>query len=152
MFFDQVVTQWTVNGTPVNLTGDILSICCPVLSNPILPGPAYYNGGFSGALPAGTQTNWQEVLASPYSVVSSGGVNPSSANGLVFALHFTLQGALPQITSVISAGQYGAYSTFGSGSWIEIYGTNLAEIPQVLPRAARVRAIPSPSTALASDK
>jgi len=132
VYFDQVASQWMVNGTPVSpLTGDIGSICCPVTSNPILPGPAYYNsfpGG--GNLPAETQTNWQEVFASPYSIVSEGGINPSTANEFVFALHFTLQGALPNITSVISASQFGGFPTFGSGSWIEIYGTNLGEAPQ----------------------
>lgn len=130
VYFDQVVTQWQINGTPVTPTGPIDQICCVVASNPILPGPAYYNGGFSGALPAGTQTNWQEIFAQPYSIIQEGGINPSLANELVFALHFTLQSALPNITSVISASQFGGYSTFGSGSWIEIYGTNLGEIPQ----------------------
>src|ERR1041385_8173918 len=32
----------------------------------------------------------------------------------------------PSITNVISAGAYGAFTTFGGGSWIEVYGSNLA--------------------------
>jgi uncharacterized protein (TIGR03437 family) len=32
---------------------------------------------------------------------------------------------------VISLSEFGAFPTFGSGSWIEIYGTNLGEITQV---------------------
>lgn len=133
VFFDQVVTQWQVNGTPVSPLGNNIGgsggICCGATSNPILPGPAFYNSGFSGALPAGTQTNWRELFVQPYSIVSQAGIDPNTANELVFALHFTLQ-ETPVITSVISASQFGAFSTFGSGSWIEIYGSNLAEITQ----------------------
>ncbi|HEX5228647.1 MAG TPA: IPT/TIG domain-containing protein [Bryobacteraceae bacterium] len=131
VFFDQVVTQWQVNGTPVNPLGhNILGICCGVTSNPILPGPAFYNSGFSGALPAGTQTNWQQVFTSSYNLVSEAGINPSTANEFVFALHFTLQGAKPEVTAAISASQFGAFPTFGPGSWIEIYGSNLSEITE----------------------
>jgi uncharacterized protein (TIGR03437 family) len=133
VYFDQVVTQWQVNGTPVspldNNIGGTSAICCAVTSNPILAGPAFYNSGFSGALPAGTQTNWREIYVQPYSLVSEGGINPSTANEFVFALHFTLQ-TLPTITGVISASQFGGFPTFGSGSWIEIYGTNLSELTQ----------------------
>jgi uncharacterized protein (TIGR03437 family) len=133
VFFDQVVTQWLVNGTPVSPLdaniGGPSGICCAVTSNPILPGPAFYNSGFSGNLPAGVETNWRELFVQPYNIVSEGGINPSTANELIFALHFTLQ-ELPTITGVISASQYGAFPTFGSGSWIEIYGTNLSEITQ----------------------
>lgn len=132
-YFDQVVSQWMVNGTPVsplnNNIGGSSGICCAALSNPILPGPSFYNSGFSGALPAGTETNWREIYAQPYTIVTEGGINPNTANEFVFALHFTLQTA-PVVTSVISASQYGAFSTFGPGSWIEIYGSNLAELTQ----------------------
>ncbi len=130
VYFDQVANQWLVNGTPVSpLTNGIGSICCATTSNPILPGTAYYGSGFSGALPAGKQTNWQQVYVDPYDIVSNGGINPSTANEFIFALHFTLQ-EVPVITGVISASQFGAFSTFGSGSWIEIYGSNLSEITQ----------------------
>jgi uncharacterized protein (TIGR03437 family) len=131
VFFDQVVTQWVVNGTPVGpITGDIGTICCPSASNPILPGWSYYNSGFSGALPAGLFSNWQEIYVDPYSLVSSGGINPNTANELIFALHFTLQSAVPVITNVISASQFGAFPTIAPGSWIEVYGSNLGEIAQ----------------------
>src|SRR5665213_2443426 len=126
VFFDQVVNQWLVNGTPVSpLTNGIGTICCATKTNPVLPGEAYYNSGFSGALAAGVQTNWQQVFVTPYSIVSDGGVNASAANEFIFALHFTLQGAVPTVTGAISASQFGAFPTFGPGSWIEIYGTNL---------------------------
>jgi hypothetical protein len=134
VFFDQVVSQWLVNGTPVsplnNNIGGSGGICCAALTNPILPGPTFYNSGFSGALPAGTQANWRELFTQPYNIVTQGGINPSTANEFIFALHFTLQGAKPAITSVISASQYGAFPTIAPGTWIEIYGSNLGELTQ----------------------
>jgi uncharacterized protein (TIGR03437 family) len=125
--FDAVVQQWTVNGSAVGpLTNGIGSICCAAASNPILPGYSYYNSGFSGMLPAGVQTNWQQIYVTPYSIVSDGGVNPNTANGFIFGLHFTLQAPLPVVTGAVSASQFGEFPTFAPGSWIEIYGTNLA--------------------------
>ena len=80
-------------------------------------------------LPKGLEANWQELYVQPYSLVSNGGINPSAPNEFVFALHFTLQ-AFPQITQVISASQFGALPTIAPGSWIEIYGSNLAPLTQ----------------------
>lgn len=131
VFFDQAVTQWLVNGTGVSpVMNGIGSICCASASNPILPGWAYYNSGYSAPFPAGLLSNWQQVYVDPYSIVSNGGINPNTANELFFAIHFTLQSAVPVITNVISASQYGAFPTIAPGSWIEIYGSNLGEIPQ----------------------
>jgi hypothetical protein len=93
VFFDGVVNQWAVNGTPVSPLSDFGTICCATSSNPILPGAAYYKTGFSSPLPAGPFANWQQVFSSPYSFVSQGGINPSTANQFTFALHFTLQSA-----------------------------------------------------------
>lgn len=127
VFFDQVVQQWMVNGTPVSpITNGIGSICCAATSNPILPGASYYNSGFSTPLPAGVQTNWRQIYVTPYTLIQAGGINPNTANEFAFALHFTLQASLPTVTGAISASQFGAFPTFGPGSWIEIYGTNLA--------------------------
>jgi uncharacterized protein (TIGR03437 family) len=132
VYFDQVVQQWTVNGTPVSgITNGIGSICCAATTNPILPGASYYNSGFSTALPAGVQTNWRQIYVDPYNFVQSGGINPSTPNEFIFALHFTLQSAKPTVTGAISASQFGGFPTFGPGSWIEIYGTNLAESTQL---------------------
>lgn len=129
VYSDGVVTQWLVNGTPVSsIQNGIGSICCAETSNPILPGAAYVNQG-NGAEPQGLYTNWQEIYVQPYSLVSAGGIDPSAANEFVFALHFSLR-ELPTINLVISASDYGAFPTFGSGSWIEIYGTNLASFTQ----------------------
>ncbi|HTQ58039.1 MAG TPA: IPT/TIG domain-containing protein [Bryobacteraceae bacterium] len=123
--FDQVINQWLVNGTPVSpITDGIGTICCAVTTNPILPGPAYYKSGFSGPLPAGVESNWQQIYVDPYNYVTSGGIDPSTANEFIFGLHFTLQA--PTVTGVISASAFGAFPTFAPGSWIEIYGTNLA--------------------------
>jgi len=125
--FDAVVQQWLVNGTAVGpLTNGIGSICCAAMSNPILPGWSYYNSGFTAPLPAGPQNDWQQIYVDPYSFVTSGGINPNTANGFVFALHFTFQAALPNVQAAVSASAFGEFPTFAPGSWIEIYGTNLA--------------------------
>ncbi len=126
--FDAVANQWLVNGTPVSpLTNGIGSICCAAASNPILPGYSYYNSGFSGQLSAGVQTNWQQIFVRPYTLVTNGGINPSTANAFTFALHFSLA---PSIVDVVSASAFGEFPTFAPGSWIEIYGTNLAPTAQ----------------------
>ena len=130
--FDAVVNQWKVNGRPVSSISNFGSICCASLSNPILPGPAYYNQGFNGLLPAGPQTNWQQIFVTPYSFANSGGIPTATADEFSFALHFTLRPpAAPTVTSVISAGAFGAFTSFAPGSWIEIYGTNFAVGNQV---------------------
>jgi uncharacterized protein (TIGR03437 family) len=116
-----------VSGTPVSqFTNGIGSICCAASSNPIVPGEAYYNSGFSIAYPAGTQMNWRQMYVDPYSLVSAGGVDPGTANQFTFALHFTLQPPMPTVLGVASASAFGDFPTFAPGSWIEIYGTNLA--------------------------
>jgi PEP-CTERM motif len=95
--FDQVVQQWTVNGTPVSpITNGIGSICCATATNPILPGAAYYNSGFKVPLSAGVRSDWQQIFVDPYSLVSNGGIDPNGANGFNFALHFTLQTPVPE--------------------------------------------------------
>jgi uncharacterized protein (TIGR03437 family) len=42
---------------------------------------------------------------------------------------WTLGSGMPAITTVQTAGAFGAFPTLGSGSWIEIYGSNLATTP-----------------------
>ncbi len=129
--FDQVVQQWLVSGTPVSpLTNGIGTICCASTSNPILPGASYYNSGFSVPLPAGEQTAWKQIYVTPYSLVTNGGINPNTANEFYFALHFTLQPPLPNVVAAVSASAFGEFPTFAPGSWIEIYGTNLAGVTQ----------------------
>ncbi len=125
--FDMVVQQWKVNGRPVSSISNFGSICCAALTNPILPGPSYFNSGFNGIFPAGVQTNWQQIFVQPYSFANSGGIPTATANQFTFALHFTLRPATaPTITSVISAGAFGAYPTLAPGSWVEIYGSNFS--------------------------
>jgi hypothetical protein len=104
--FDGVVDQWLVNGTPVNPLFNFGEICCASSSNPVLPGEAYYASGFSDPLPAGTQTGWQQIFVDPYSFVSAGGIDPSTANEFIFALHFTPQTPTPEpaTLSLLGAG------------------------------------------------
>jgi hypothetical protein len=93
-YFDGGIIQFTVNGTPVSPISDFSACCGPVAStNPVFGGEAYYSpaGSFQAALSAGEQTGWQEIYLDPYSILSEGGIDPSTANGLNFALHFTLQ-------------------------------------------------------------
>ena len=95
--FDQVVNQWTVNGTPVSPLSSIGGICCATASNPSpISGEAFYNSGFSAPLAAGVQSGWNQIFVDPYNFVSSGGVDPSTANGFNFALHFTLENPVPE--------------------------------------------------------
>lgn len=107
VFFDQVALQWTVNGTPVDPLFNFGGICCATASNPSpITGEAYYNSGFSAPLPAGLQSGWNQVFVTPYSFVSAGGIDPNTANGLNFALHFTLQNpsAVPEPGSLALLG------------------------------------------------
>jgi len=94
-YFDGVANQFSVNGTPVSPLSNFGGICCATLTNPILPGAAYYNTSFS-ALFNGTQADWQQIFVSPYSFVSAGGIDPNTANGFAFALHFTSQASAPE--------------------------------------------------------
>ncbi|MEO8660389.1 MAG: hypothetical protein ABI693_18110 [Bryobacteraceae bacterium] len=125
--FDAVVNQFSVNGTPFSPLTNFGSICCAVASNPILPGAAYYNQGFNAPQPAGVHAAWNQIYINPYPFALQGGINTSTANEFTFGLHFTLLPIdLPKVDSVISAGAFGAFPTFGPGSWIEIYGSNFA--------------------------
>lgn len=89
--FDQVVDQWTVNGVPVSPINNFGGVCCAAASNPILPGESYYNFGFTSDIPAGPFNNWNQIFVTPYSFVSAGGIDPNTANGFNFALHFDPQ-------------------------------------------------------------
>jgi len=102
--FDAVADQWTVNGTPVSPLSNFSGICCATASNPILQGEAYYNSGFSGPLPAGVENDWQQIFVDPYNLITDGGIDPSTANGFNFALHFTLQTPVPEPASFVLLG------------------------------------------------
>lgn len=57
--------------------------------------------------------------------------NKADGNDHVYTASYTLTPVLcssttPVISNVISAGSYGALADFASGSWIEIYGSNIA--------------------------
>lgn len=99
VFFTAAALQWTVNGTPVSSISNFGGICCATPSNPILSGEAYYNSGFSDPL-SGTQTNWLEVFVNPYSFISSGGIDPNTANGFNFGYDFVPQQPVPEPASL----------------------------------------------------
>lgn len=123
--FDAVVNQWLVNGTPVSpLTNGIGTVCCATATNPILSGPAYYAEGFAGSLAAGIQSNWQQIFIDPYSYVSAGGINPSTANEFIFALHFTLT-STPTFTTTLAAGYQ--VEPFAPEAIVTAFGTNLSD-------------------------
>jgi hypothetical protein len=69
VFFDQVVSQWLVNGTPVSSLGNNIGgpsgICCASATNPLLSGPTFYNSGFSGALPGAPRPTGAKYSHSP---------------------------------------------------------------------------------------
>jgi uncharacterized protein (TIGR03437 family) len=129
VYFDQVVNQWAVNGAPVSpLTNGIGTICCAVASNPILPGWSYYNSGFSGPIPAGTYTNWQQVSVTPYTYISAGGINPNTANEFIFALHFTLQNAITAVENAANFQVKSATAPATPNSLISVYVNSLGSI------------------------
>ena len=123
--FDQVVNQWSVNGTPVSPLSNFSGICCAAASNPVVPGEAYYNSGFSGPVPAGVFMNWQQTFANPYSIIAEGGINPSTANGFTFALHFTVAGGPPPtITAVVNGASFVGGGVV-PGEIATVFGTNI---------------------------
>jgi hypothetical protein len=70
----------------------------------------HHASGFSDPLPAGVQTNWQEIFVDPYSFVEAGGINPPTADYFTFALHFDPQQASsrePASLSLLGAGLVG---------------------------------------------
>jgi hypothetical protein len=125
VLFDQVVSQWAVNGTPVNPLSNFLGICCAMAANPILPGEAYYNSGFSAPFPAGVFMNWREVYAYPYNVVAEGGINPSAANEFTFALHFSVGGgSMPVVNAVVNGASFVGGGVV-PGEIATIFGANI---------------------------
>lgn len=101
VYFDQVATQFTDNGVPVGPLSSFGGICCATPTNPSpLTGWTWYNSGFSAPLSAGAVSGWQEIYIDPFSFLSAGGVDPSTVNGLNFALHFTPQSPVPEPAEV----------------------------------------------------
>ena len=96
--FDAVVNQWVLAGDPLTPTSNFGGICCASDTNPVWPGGAYYNSGFSGPIPAGTVAGWQQIFIDPYSFLAAGGVS-TDADEFRFALHFTLQQPVPELST-----------------------------------------------------
>lgn len=140
--FDAVVDQWTVNGTPVSPLSNFGSICCATASNPILPGEAYYDSGFSVPLSPGVQTNWQQIFVNPYSFVTAGGI-PTDANGFNFALHFTPTTLMPEPASLARWGWvYSAWDLCGAAG-----GHNTSAGGQITRRPSAPALLGSPAVA-----
>jgi uncharacterized protein (TIGR03437 family) len=126
--FDGVVNQWLVNGTAVSPITNFGTICCAATSNPILPGASYYNNAFSAPIPAGTYTGWQETFVQPYNFVSAGGINPNTANEFIFALHFTLQGAITAVENAANFQVKSSANPAAANSLISVYVSSLGSI------------------------
>jgi uncharacterized protein (TIGR03437 family) len=125
VIFDQVVNQWAVNGVPVSPIMNFSMICCAAAENPIIPGPAFYKQGFSGSLPQGVFSNWQQTFENPYNIVAEGGINPSTANEFTFALHFVLaNGALPTVNAVVNGASFVSGGVV-AGEIATVFGTNI---------------------------
>lgn len=125
VIFDQVVNQWAVSGVPVSPITNFLMVCCAAAENPIIPGPAFYNQGFSGSLPQGVFSNWQETFADPYNAVQEGGINPSTANEFTFALHLVLaSGAPPTVNAVVNGASFVGGGVV-PGEIATVFGTNI---------------------------
>jgi hypothetical protein len=88
--FNGTFFDWTVNGTAVNPIFPFGGIT-NVAPNPINPalGPTYLRP--VGSFTYGTLTQFDFTtlaFVSPYSFVSSGGINPNTANGFQYGFHF----------------------------------------------------------------
>ncbi|HEY1185793.1 MAG: SBBP repeat-containing protein [Bryobacteraceae bacterium] len=71
------------------------------------------NGRASTTVTLGSQSGSASVQ------VAVGALTPVTAN-------FTVAGGPPTIAGVITAGSFGAFSSVAPGTWVEIYGSNLA--------------------------
>jgi hypothetical protein len=109
VLFDNIFLYWTVNGTPVSPINSFGGIQYSGNVNPITGvGPVFGGNPFPGV----PITSFDPLIfVNPYSFVSAGGVNPSTANDFHDALHFSLVNpvATPEPTSaaLIGAGLLG---------------------------------------------
>ena len=106
--------DWSVTPKQLAPTATLLPASLP-------PGGALVETSHSDVLPTGTRRVHLEVdFAGP------GGGNGSLADNIAFTL--SAPGGLPVITpgGIVSAGAFGGFTSIAPGSWIEIYGLNLA--------------------------
>jgi hypothetical protein len=103
--FDATAIWWTANGVAFDPIYAFGGICCPA-TNPVNPawGQAYYNT-FTGDPVDGFVTFNPTIYVSPYNFISSGGMDPMTANGFNFAFHFTPQSSpVPEPFSFLLVG------------------------------------------------
>jgi hypothetical protein len=94
---------WTVNDTPVTPISPFgsLSAIAPIPTAPTL-GPAYVALGFP---PFGPQGSFDaSAFVSPYSFISSGGMDPTKVNGFHVGIRETDVQAVPEPSSLALAG------------------------------------------------
>ncbi len=97
-------------------------------------GTTYSAGAWSVPTSAGTYCYWTNPLPLSSVPLSQYGLWTARVYGngsLLFSVPFTVNcgmAGLPSISSVDSASSYGGYSYFAPGSWLEIKGTNLADL------------------------
>jgi len=89
--FDNAYAQWTTNGTPVSPQNSFGGLINQGNVNPITGvGPGYGGNPFTPG-PAQSVYSFDPVIfVNPYSFVSSGGIDPATANDYHEILHFTL--------------------------------------------------------------
>jgi hypothetical protein len=110
VFFTGFFAQWTVDGSavsPISPFGGIDNIN----PNPtgIVPGPVY-GGLFASSLASTSFDLPNLIFVNPYSFVSSGGINPDTANGFQAGLHFTLENPQP----VVAVPEPSSIAVFGA--------------------------------------
>lgn len=103
-FFDATSIWWTADGVAYDPITAFGGLCCPA-TNPVNPawGQAYYNT-FPGDPVSGFVTFNPSVFVTPYSFISSGGMDPATANGFSFAFHLMPQEGVPEPASILLLG------------------------------------------------
>jgi hypothetical protein len=94
--FDGVSFWWSVNGTAVSSITNFGGICCAG-PNPIDPALGQsFSSSFQGVLQNGVVTFNPTIFVDPYSFVSTGGIDPMTANEFHFGFHYTLPTSVPE--------------------------------------------------------
>jgi hypothetical protein len=102
--FDGVSFWWTVNGTAIGSITNFGGICCAG-TNPIDPALGQsFSSSFPGVPQNGVVTFVPSIFADPYSFVSSGGIDPTTANDFHFGFHYTLATVVPEPASLALLG------------------------------------------------
>jgi hypothetical protein len=94
--FDGVSFWWTVNGAAVSSIVNFGGICCAG-PNPIDPNLGQsFSSSFPGVLQNGVVTFVPSIFVNPYSFITAGGIDPTTANDFHFGFHYTLPNPVPE--------------------------------------------------------